>query len=171
MIGRELAAAAAILLALAGPAAAQDEAGSPARRPTVARTAPPSSNATINLINLLVKQGTLSEEQAAGLIKQADDEAYVARQAVRDAATKADGAEKKAATAADAVSPPGTKRVTYVPEIVKKQLRDEIRAEVMEKAEKENWASPGKYPEWAQRIRFYGDIRTRYELVPGIIAE
>jgi hypothetical protein len=164
MIGRELAAAAAILLALAGPAAAQDEAGSPGKRPTVARTAPPSSNATINLINLLVKQGTLSEEQAAGLIKQADDEAYVARQAVRDAATKADGAEKKAATAADAVSPPGTKRVTYVPEIVKKQLRDEIRAEVMEKAEKENWASPGKYPEWAQRIRFYGDIRARYEL-------
>ena len=33
----------------------------------------------------------------------------------------------------------------------------------MAKAEKENWASPGKYPEWAQRIRFYGDVRTRYE--------
>jgi hypothetical protein len=160
---RELATAAAVLLALASPAAAQDEAVPAGKRPTVSRNAAPSSNATVNLINLLVKQGTLTEEQAAALIKQADDEAYVARQATRDATEKAESAEKKATGAADAVSPPGTKRVTYVPEIVKKQLRDEIRAEVMTKAEKENWASPGKYPEWAQRIRFYGDIRARYE--------
>jgi len=154
---------AAISLALAVPAAAQDDAGQSAKRPAVSRNAPPSSNATINLINLLVKQGVLGEEQAATLIKQADDEAYVARQAVRDAATKAEGAEKKASTAADATSPPGTKRVTYVPEIVKQQLREDIKRDVMAKAEKENWASPGKYPEWAQRIRFYGDIRARYE--------
>ncbi|MFB9262978.1 putative porin [Bradyrhizobium erythrophlei] len=160
---RELATAAAVLLALAAPAAAQDEPAQPAKRPTVSRNAAPSSNATVNLINLLVKQGVLGEDQAAALIKQADDEAYIARQATRDATAKAEGAEKKATNAADAVSPPGTKRVTYVPEIVKKQLRDEIRAEVMAKAEKENWASPGKYPEWAQRIRFYGDIRARYE--------
>jgi hypothetical protein len=33
----------------------------------------------------------------------------------------------------------------------------------MAKAEKENWASPGKYPEWAQRIRFSGDVRLRHE--------
>lgn len=162
MTKRQLAGTAAILLALSGTASAQDDTPS-GKRPTVSRDAPPSSNATVNLINLLVKQGTLSEEQAAALIKQADDEAYVARQATRDATSKAEGAEKAATTATEAVSPPGTKRVTYVPEIVKKQLRDEIRAEVMAKAEKENWASPGKYPEWAQRIRFYGDIRARYE--------
>jgi hypothetical protein len=159
---RELATTAAMLLALAAPAAAQDD-PQPGPRPTVSRNAAPSSYATVNLINLLVKQGTLTEEQAAALTKQADDEAYVARQATRDAAAKAEDAGKKATSAADAASPPGTKRVTYVPEIVKKQLRDEIRAEVMQKAEKENWASPGRYPEWAQRIRFYGDIRARYE--------
>ncbi|MES2194858.1 MAG: putative porin [Pseudomonadota bacterium] len=156
-----LASVAAISLALAVPAAAQD--GESGKRPTVSRTAPPSSNSTINLINLLVKQGVLAEEQAAALIKQADDEAYVTRQAVRDAAAKAEGADKRASTAADAVSPPGTKRVTYVPEIVKQQLREDIKRDVMAKAEKENWASPGKYPEWAQRIRFYGDVRTRYQ--------
>ncbi|MCP3401764.1 putative porin [Bradyrhizobium sp. CCGB20] len=160
---RELAATALMLVSLAAPAAAQDDGMPQGKRPTVSRDAPPSSNATVNLINLLVKQGTLSEEQAATLVKQADDEAYVARQATRDAAAKAEGAEKKATSAADATSPPGTKRVTYVPEIVKKQLREEIRAEVMDRAHKENWASPGMYPEWAQRIKFYGDIRTRYE--------
>lgn len=153
---------AAISLLLAVPAAAQDGAGS-AKRPTVSRGAPPSSNATVNLINLLVKQGVLGEEQAAALVKQADDEAYVARQATRDAAAKAEGADRRATSAAEAVSPPGTKRVTYVPEIVKQQLREEIKRDVMVKAEKENWASPGKFPEWAQRIRFYGDLRTRYE--------
>ncbi len=33
----------------------------------------------------------------------------------------------------------------------------------MAKAYKENWASPGAYPEWAQRIHFYGDMRARYQ--------
>ena len=58
---RGLAAIAAILLALAIPAAAQDQADKPEKRPTVARNAAPSPNATINLINLLVKQGVLAE--------------------------------------------------------------------------------------------------------------
>jgi hypothetical protein len=165
LMSRVLAPIAVALAALTVPAVAQDSAD-PAKSlklPKVSRNAPPSPNATVNLINLLVKQGVLTEEQAAALIKQADDDAYVARQAVRDASAKAEGAEKTAANAAEAVSPPGTKRVTYVPEIVKKQLRDEIRTEVMEKAERENWASPGKYPEWAQRIRFFGDVRVRAE--------
>lgn len=150
-------------LVIVVPAAAQD-AGTPApKRPTVTRDAPPSPNSTINLINLLVKNNVITEEQAQALIKQADDEAYVARQAVRDAAVKAAGAEKVAAQAADAVSPPGTKHVTYVPEVVKRQLRDEIRKEVMAKAQDEHWASPNTFPEWVSRIRFYGDVRTRYE--------
>ncbi|MGP9814504.1 putative porin [Rhodopseudomonas sp. NSM] len=167
MMGWRMAPLGVALVALIDPAAAQDKAD-PAgaiKLPKVSRTAPPSSNATVNLINLLVKQGVLTDEQAAALVKQADDEAYVARQAVRDAAAKAEGAEKTAATAAEATSPAGTRRVTYVPEIVKKQLRDEIRRDVMAKAEQENWASPGKYPEWAQRIRFYGDVRVRHESV------
>ncbi|MBV9979801.1 putative porin [Bradyrhizobium sp.] len=162
-MGQELALAAAIVLALAAPAAAQDDIGPATKRPTVSRNAPPSSNATVNLINLLVKQGVLSEEQAAALVKQADDEAYVARQAVSNATAKAEDATKSASTAANAVSPPGTKRVTYVPEIVKQQLREDLKKEVMEKAQREGWASPGQYPEWTHRLRFYGDVRTRYE--------
>ena len=161
--GRELAVAAAIVLALAAPAAAQDDTGPAAKRPTVSRNAAPSSNATVNLINLLVKQGVLTDEQAAALVKQADDEAYVARQAVSNATAKAEDATKTASSAANAVSPPGTKRVAYVPEIVKQQLRDDLRKEVMEKAQREGWASPGQYPEWTQRLRFYGDVRVRYE--------
>ncbi|UPJ52699.1 putative porin [Bradyrhizobium sp. 200] len=134
-----------------------------AKRPTVLQTKPSSPSATINLVNLLVKEGVLKEEQAQALIKQADDEAYVAREAARGASTRADEAAKAANAATAAASPPGARHVTYVPEIVKRQLREEIKREVMDKAHKENWASPGAYPEWAQRIRFYGDLRARYE--------
>jgi hypothetical protein len=142
-----------------------DDAGATAesRRPKLSDARPPSPNATINLVNLLVKQGVISRDQADALIKQADDEAYVSRQATKTASAKAEEAAKAANVAASAAEPPGTRHVTYVPEIVKRQLREEIKKEVMAKAEKENWASPGRYPEWAQRIRFYGDLRARYQ--------
>ncbi|MGO4712928.1 putative porin [Bradyrhizobium sp. 2TAF24] len=133
------------------------------KRPAVSQAKPTSPNATINLVNMLVSQGVIKEDQAKLLIKQAEDEAYVSRQAAKDASAKADDATKAATAAAAAAQPPGTRHVTYVPEIVKRQLRDEIKKEVMAKAEKENWASPGAYPEWAQRIRFYGDARVRYQ--------
>lgn len=133
-----------------------------AKHPTVSRARPVSPNATINLVHLLVKQGVLSEEQAQALIKQAANEAFVQQQAARDATAKAGDAAKAATAAAAAAAPHGAKHVTYVPEVVKRQLRDEIKKEVMARAEKENWASPGIFPEWATRIRFYGDMRVRY---------
>ncbi len=151
---------------------ASDDAAAPARKPGgksdakrngVTQTKASSPNATINLVNMLVEQGVLKEDQAAALIKQADDEAYVQRQAAKDAAAKADVAAKAADAATAVAQPPGTKHVTYVPEIVKRQLREEIKQEVMATAKKDNWASPGIYPEWAQRIHFYGDVRARYQ--------
>ncbi|MBV9563132.1 MAG: putative porin [Bradyrhizobium sp.] len=133
------------------------------KRVKVNSAKPTSPNATINLVNLLVDQGVLKQEQADALIKQAENEAYVSRQAAKDASARAEDAAKAANAAASAANPPGTRHVTYVPEVVKKQLREEIRQEVMAKAEKENWASPGAYPEWAHRIHFYGDFRARYQ--------
>lgn len=162
--GRQMSVLAVAIGALvaAAPAVAQDGSAAP-KRPEVSNARPTSPSVTVNLVNALVKQGVLTEEQAQALIKQAEDEAYVARQAAKDANTKADEAAKTATAAAAAASPPGTKRVTYVPEVVKKQLREDLRREVMQQARAEGWASPGKYPEWASRIRFYGDLRTRYE--------
>ncbi len=151
-------------LTLAMPAVAQDGEGrASSKRPAVSRAKPIAPNSTTSLVNLLIKQGVITEEQGTALIKQAEDEAYVQREAAKGASARAEEAAKAATAAAAAASPPGTKHVTYVPEIVKRQLREEIRNEVMARAHTENWASPGKYPEWAQRIRFYGDLRTRYE--------
>jgi len=152
------------------PALAQDADGGVAKegknpeskRPTLSHGRRTSPNATVNLVNLLVTQGVLTEEQARSLIKQAEDEAYIQQQATKDATAKAGEAAKAAITVAATAAPAGAKHVTYVPEIVKRQLREDLKREVMAQAEKENWASPGKFPEWASRIRFYGDMRLRY---------
>lgn len=113
----------------------------------------PSENATVNLIRLLVQQGVLKQEQADGLIAQAEKEAQQARQA-------------NAATAVAATGPaaaPGDVRVQYVPAAVRDQIRDQVKAEVMATAKQENWAQPNTFPDWVSRISFDGDIRLRDE--------
>jgi hypothetical protein len=131
-------------------------------------TAPagPSQNVTINLINRLVERGVLTKQDASDLIKQAEADATIAR--LQAATTQHDAAAARdAAQAAVAqVAPPpadGAVRVTYIPEVVKTQMRDQIKDEVMAQARMENWAAPRTLPEWATRFSFSGDIRMRYE--------
>ena len=83
---------------------------SDSKRPQVSSAKPTSPNMSINLINILVKQGVLKEDQAQALIKQAENETYVARQAAKDATAKADEAAKAATAATAAANPPGTRR-------------------------------------------------------------
>ncbi|WP_030131567.1 putative porin [Pseudomonas sp. QTF5] len=113
----------------------------------------PSENATINLIRLLVQQGVLKQEQADGLIAQAEKEAVQARQA----------STAVAAVPAGPAAAPGDVRVQYVPAAVRDQIRDQVKAEVMATAKQENWAQPNTFPDWVSRISFDGDIRLRDE--------
>ena len=53
--------------------------------------------------------------------------------------------------------------VTYIPEVVKQQMRDEIKQEVMDQARDENWAAPRTLPEWVTRFKLIGDLRVRYQ--------
>ena len=133
-----------------------------------------STNVTINLINRLVERGALSKEDASELIKQAEEDAIEARaQAVvvpppaegpHPAATDANGSPLTPIGIADVgTDPDDTVRVTYIPESVKAQLREEIKQEVMDKARDENWAAPRTFPEWVSRIHPFADIRLRYE--------
>ncbi|MGI9087059.1 MAG: putative porin [Chthoniobacterales bacterium] len=136
----------------------------------------PSQNVTINLINRLVQRGALTKEDAAELIRMAEQDAEVARAQAAAAQQTAAAAEVRASAAQAAVTqlasapspesaaPSGDEvRVTYVPEVVKRQLRDEIREEVMAQARNENWAAPRTLPEWTTRYKFFGDVRMRYE--------
>ncbi len=69
----------------------------------------------------------------------------------------------EAAPADDDKVPEDTVRVTYVPETVKAQIREEIKQDVMAQARDENWANPRTFPEWVSKFRLFGDFRFRYE--------
>jgi hypothetical protein len=137
--------------------------------PPVTGAPPPSPNVTINLIRNLVKRGLLPQEDADALLQQAEADAVTAREQTQAAQTAtlqaaAQVAVQVAAQASDA--PPAgddAVRVTYIPEVVKAQMREQIKAEVMAQAREENWAAPRTMPEWAARFRVGGDIRVRYE--------
>jgi len=109
----------------------------------------PSDNATINLVRLLVKRGVLTQADADGLIAQANAEAAQA--------------QKLAGTANAVPAAPGQVRVTYVPQVVRNQIKDELRQEVVAQAKSEHWATPGALPEWLDRIAWSGDMRVRDE--------
>lgn len=142
---------------------------SPASAVNPSALAPPSQNVTINLINRLVQKGVLSKEDAADLIKQAEADTEIAHaQAIATQAATAQAAAAQAAVeqANSGALPPASDdstAVTYIPEVVKEQMRDQIKQEVMDQAREENWAAPHSLPEWVTRFSLIGDLRVRYQ--------
>jgi len=113
-----------------------------------APTPTPSPNVTVNLINRLVQKGILTQPEALELIKQAE----------ADAATAA----RDASAAAPPAPGPDDVRVTYIPEVVRNTMRDQIKQELMVQARAEKWGEKAA-PEWTSKFRPFGDIRVRYE--------
>lgn len=113
---------------------------------------PASGDVTEKLIQILVKNGVLTQPQAKDLLDQARAEAR-ARPTVAPAAA--------ASTATDKPAPQGTVRVTYVPESVRKQIAAEVKQQVLQQAQDQGWAEPSVIPGWTQRVRVYGDVRMR----------
>ena len=62
-------------------------------------------------------------------------------------------------------SPDDVVRVAYVPEVVKREIREEVKNEVIAEARKENWGAPASGPEWVSKFTLYGDVRVRAEEV------
>jgi hypothetical protein len=123
--------------------------------PTAAPAAP-SRNVTVNLINRLVQKGILSQAEAGELIQQAEADAAAATTAEQNAAARADLAALPPAPEADDT------RVTYIPEVVKNNMRDQIKQELMAQAREEQWGAKSA-PDWTSRFRPFGDLRGRYE--------
>lgn len=118
----------------------------------------PSQNMTVNLIRLLVKQKVITQKNADELLKEAARETAEARSAKVATAPVPQTRPEPPPPA------PGVLRVPYVPEIVKNQIRDEVKTEVLKQAREENWAQPNTMPAWTRRIKWMGDIRFRDEL-------
>ena len=118
-----------------------------------AAPAAPSQNVTVNLISRLVQKGILSQAEAAEMIQQAEADATAA---ARNAAARADIAALPPAPG------PDDTRVTYIPEVVKNNMRDQIKQELMAAAREEKWSGKTT-PDWTSKFRPFGDIRGRYE--------
>jgi polyhydroxyalkanoate synthesis regulator phasin len=96
------------------------------------------------ILDALVEKGILTQEAAQALVKQAE----------------AKGAEAAAATArAEA----GVVRVPYIPEVVKREIREQIRQEVVAQAKTERWGDVNAVPEWVDRLKWEGDLRLRQQ--------
>lgn len=111
---------------------------------------------TLNLIQILVQQGLLTQDKANELIKQAE----APQQPV--AANGAVAAAPSAAAMPTKLEP-GVVRVQYVPESVKKQIADQVREEVIAQAKVERWGDANAVPEWVDRVKVEGDFRMGYQ--------
>lgn len=112
-------------------------------------------NTVINLLEALVQKGVMTREQAQTMV---------------DAAQKKASADAQARAAEDADAA-GSVRVTYVPEIVRQQIseqvsadiRDDVTQQVVAQAKSDGWGVPGALPEWLRGVKLYGDVRSRIQ--------
>lgn len=132
-----LACAASLSLLTGGTAFAQSAAPSPGQLDSRA------------LLELMVSKGLVTRAEADALISQA---------------TVAPPPSQQAAI------PPGgvagdTQTIPYIPQVVRNQLKEEVRAELASQAQAEGWARPGEVAEWTKRITLFGDVRVRGESI------
>jgi len=131
----------------------------------------PTQSVTINLINKLVQRGILTKEDAKEMITQAQAEAEAARaQSQSDmfavaqvAAAQAASDQIAVAQAQMAPASPDDVRVTYIPEPVKMQIKEEIKLELAADRASSKWAGNVLIPRWANNVNPFFDLRLRFE--------
>lgn len=113
---------------------------------------------TMALIQALVEANLLPKEKAEALIKDATAKGIQAAidSADRDAKTGAMPGQRAPGASAGI-------RVPFVPEPVKAELREQLKADVIEASKRERWARAPAPPDWLDRIQFEGDLRVRYQ--------
>ena len=109
--------------------------------PALAQTAPGAQVDSRALLELMVAKGLVSRAEADQLISQATVPAPVPQGGV-------DG---------------DVQTIPYIPQTVRNQIKEELRAELATQANAEGWAKPGEVAEWTKRIELFGDIRVRGE--------
>ncbi|WP_243846365.1 putative porin [Rhizomicrobium palustre] len=114
---------------------------------------------TVKLVTFLVEKGVLSKAQATEFAQKMSREKAAAASPV--AASPAAAANTSAAAAVPTSE--AVVRVPYIPETVRKQIKAELRQEVMAQAKDEHWAAPDEMPAWTKHLRLSGDLRLRYE--------
>jgi len=131
----------------------------------------PSQSVTINLINKLVQRGILTKEDAREMITQAQAEADAVRSqnqadmfaVAQIAAVQAASDQIAISQAQNAPASPDDVRVTYVPEPVKMQIKEEIKLELAADRASSKWAGGVLFPKWVGKVDPFFDLRIRFE--------
>jgi hypothetical protein len=135
----------------------------PSAAPAAAVT--PTEKAVNNLIEALVKKGALERSQGDELLHkfQADINASAAAGQTNGPGQGTASSAAPGSTAPAGSAAPPVVKVPYVPQIVQDQIRDEVKAAVVDQAKQEHWATPNSFPEWLNHIHPIGDLRIRDE--------
>jgi opacity protein-like surface antigen len=117
-----------------------------------------SEMVVINLISKMVDKGLLTRAEAVEMIQQAEAEAEQAR------------AQAKASMKRDAAAEDDALRVNYVPEVVKNQMRDEIKQQLLAEMRTPGATTAGSGKGAPVVIEeedegLFGDLRIRYEML------
>jgi len=112
---------------------------------------------TVSLVNLLVQEGVLSKAKADDLLRQASQDAAKAKE--KDLVDNAPNEQSKVVEKAINEK---MVRVQYVPDIVKKELREDIKKDVMSSLNYKAGERLG-VPDWIDRMHWEGDLRLRYQ--------
>lgn len=142
------------------PAQAPSTALTPAAQPRVQL----SESFAINLVNRLVERGVLTQADAAEMMALAKTDADLAAREREQLFTAAQAAAEMPPADDDEV------RVTYVPEMVKDELRGQIKDELLREAAEKKWLAPRyELPEWVSTFHPAAEYRVRYEYIgfPG----
>lgn len=108
----------------------------------------------VNLLQGMVQKGVLTPEEAANMVRQAQESA---ESVAGVAESENDELEEEQV------------RVTYVPEVVKEELREDLQTtlepriveSVIDAARDNGWAMAEALPGWLSRTRITGDFRIR----------
>ncbi|MFZ0267966.1 putative porin [Caulobacter sp.] len=96
----------------------------------------PTDPSTLDILQVLVEKGVLSQTDADAVLGEA---------------------RKRSEQRSDVV------RVPYVPEALRAEIKEEVKADVLATARQENWAQPDALPSWLNRFTLSGDMRVRGE--------
>jgi hypothetical protein len=113
----------------------------------------------LRLIDSLVDAGILTRAKADELIRASATPPAAATLAQAASASPT----SPAPTAGPELGADGKRivRVPYVPDSLKREMRDSIRQDVLAQARTERWGEAGALPDWLARIKIDGDVRVR----------
>jgi hypothetical protein len=150
---------------------------------TAERSGVDQVQATVNaLLDALVDGGILTREKADALVAAARAKAAATAASTAASITPAPpvpvAGDAQAAGLGLAATPPDVNRaaleefdkegkkivrIPYVSEATKRELREQVKREVLAQAKKERWGDSGAYPAWLNRVALNGEFRLRQE--------